>query len=130
MLTSATRPVPISNRAVKTTCSGRGRLVPHRDYASVVRDILQPSAALNPDYLNFQALLKDGRTLAGVVLSSDDKRLVLGDNTGKEITIPANEIDSLAPAALSVMPDNFRELLSEKELADLMAFLLTQPPSD
>jgi putative heme-binding domain-containing protein len=100
--------------------------LPQRDYASVLRDILDPNATLNPDYIGFVATLADGRTLSGVVLSKNEERLVIGDNTGKEIEIPASEVEQLAPSKVSVMPSNFRELLSEEQVADLMVFLLSE----
>ena len=101
--------------------------LPQRDYASVMRDIIDPNAAINPDYLNFQATLTSGRTHSGVVLSSNDERLILGDTDGKEVEIPAGDVEELAPSPISVMPNNFGELLSEAQLADLMTFLLTEP---
>ena len=39
--------------------------LPQRDYASVLRDVTQPSFAINPDYVSQTVLLADGRTLAG-----------------------------------------------------------------
>src|SRR5262249_44312636 len=45
----------------------------HRDYPSVLRDIENPSFAINPDHLTYTVNLKDGRTLTGVVRSSGDK---------------------------------------------------------
>src|SRR5581483_1684187 len=35
----------------------------HRDYASVLRDIREPSAALNPDHISYVLELSDGRVL-------------------------------------------------------------------
>jgi putative heme-binding domain-containing protein len=50
----------------------------HRDYASVKRDILDPSYAINPDHLSHLIRLVDGRTLTGVV-ADDDVNLSGGD---------------------------------------------------
>src|SRR5262249_36954784 len=38
----------------------------HRDYESVLRDIREPSAAINPDYITYIAELKSGRMLTGI----------------------------------------------------------------
>ena len=43
----------------------------HRDYASVYRDITQPSFAINPDYIPQTIILKDERVLSGVVRTDD-----------------------------------------------------------
>src|SRR5262249_3172810 len=55
----------------------------HRDYDSVLRDIRQPSAAINPDYITHLVELKNGKLLTGVLRTVDGK-LVVGDQQGKE----------------------------------------------
>ena len=44
--------------------------LPHRDYQSVLRDIVEPSAAINPDHVGYTLALKDGRVLSGVLVES------------------------------------------------------------
>ena len=46
-------------------------------YASVVRDIANPSFAINPEHLAYTVELDDGRTLAGMVQRRGDD-LVIG----------------------------------------------------
>ena len=36
----------------------------HRDYAGVLRDIVDPSATINPDAIGYHVLLDDGRTVS------------------------------------------------------------------
>src|SRR5262249_2671839 len=50
-----------------------------RDYASVLRDITQPSFAINPDHVTYVVDLKNGRTLTGVVRTVGGK-VQIGDN--------------------------------------------------
>ncbi len=38
----------------------------HRDYASVLRDIISPSFAINPDHLTYNVELKSGQVLSGL----------------------------------------------------------------
>src|SRR5206468_541434 len=38
----------------------------HRDYQSVLKDVREPSAALNPDHIAYTFELDDGRVLTGV----------------------------------------------------------------
>ncbi len=54
----------------------------HRDYASVMRDITQPSFAINPDYIPQTITLNDERVLQGVVRTVGDK-VHIGDKDGK-----------------------------------------------
>ena len=100
----------------------------HRDYASVIRDIQNPSATINPDYLGNSVLLADGRVLTGTLQTLSGK-LYLGDATGKLTHLDPNEIDTIKPAEVSVMPKGITEKLSADQMRDLMTFLLTMPPS-
>jgi putative heme-binding domain-containing protein len=97
-----------------------------RDYASVLRDVRQPSAAINPDYLSYFVELTDGRLLTGVVRTEGD-RLVVGDSAGKETAVPRNKVESLTPSPISVMPEGLDKTLGPDKLRDLLTFLLTEP---
>jgi putative heme-binding domain-containing protein len=100
----------------------------HRDYASVYRDIAQPSFALNPDFIPQTIQFADGRTIAGVVRTIDGK-LHIGDKDGKTTIADRNEIESMRPSAVSVMPDDLVKKLGPEQTRDLLTFLLTEPPS-
>src|SRR5262249_23504506 len=65
-----------------------------RDYASVMRDVTQPSFAINPDYLTYVVNLTDGRSLTGVV-RSDGSKLTVGDKDGKTTTVDRSAVESL-----------------------------------
>ncbi|MDP3070639.1 MAG: c-type cytochrome [Opitutaceae bacterium] len=100
----------------------------HRDYASVLQDIVEPSAAINPDRIAYVVELKDGTAAAGVVLDESPDAIVLADATGAKRTIPRPAIASLKASALSLMPPGLWQNLSTQEQRDLMTFLLIEPP--
>ncbi len=99
----------------------------HRDYASVLRDIQNPSFAINPDYLGNSVLLTDGRVLTGTLQTLDGK-LFVGEATGELTALNESEIVTIKPAEVSVMPKGIEEKLTPDQMRDLMTFLLTQPP--
>ncbi|MDY3554272.1 ThuA domain-containing protein [Gemmata sp. JC717] len=99
----------------------------HRDYASVLRDIAQPSFALNPDHITSVVTLKDDRVVTGVVRTNGDK-LHIGDRDGKTVTVAKGDVASLKPSPLSVMPDDLLKKLSPEQTRDLLTFLLTPAP--
>lgn len=99
----------------------------HRDYASVLRDVTEPSYAVNPDYVTHSIVLKDGRVLSGT-LRSDGDRLLVSDTEGKVTTIDRAEIDESVPSAKSIMPEGLPKRISETDLRDLMTYLLKKPP--
>jgi putative heme-binding domain-containing protein len=96
----------------------------YRDYASVLRDIVEPSAEINPDHLSYNVELTDGNVETGVILSNTPEKLVLGQVTGKSIEIPRAQIARAKPSAVSLMPEGLLKGLSDKRRRDLMTFLL------
>jgi putative heme-binding domain-containing protein len=100
----------------------------HRDYQSVFRDVTQPSFALNPDHLTYSVLLKDGRSLAGV-LRSDGDRVKVGDEKGNIVEVDRGEIESVKASNVSTMPVDLLKPLGDVRTRDLFAYLLSPPPS-
>lgn len=99
----------------------------HRDYASVWRDIVQPSAAINPDHLSYNVDLKDGEMVSGVVLEESAKHLTLGQATGESLRVPRAQIQGRDASSVSLMPEGLLNEVSEKDRRDLMTFLLMKP---
>ncbi len=99
----------------------------HRDYTSVMRDITQPSFAINPDYLASVVVLKDDRIIAGVVRTVGDK-LHIGDANGTTTVVDKTEVDSIKASPVSVMPDDLLKKLTPEQARDLLTFLLTPGP--
>jgi putative heme-binding domain-containing protein len=98
-----------------------------RDYASVLRDVANPSFAINPDYLTQVVELKTGRVLVGVVRTMG-ARLILGDANGKEYVIERDEVESITTSAKSLMPEGIDKKLGPEKMKDLLVFLLAEPP--
>lgn len=99
-----------------------------RDFASVHRDIADPNAAINPDYVAHEVALKNGTTVTAVVRPSGDGKFVLGLGAGATLEVAADEILSRQPLPTSLMPAKLDEALGARDFRDLMAFLLTEPP--
>ncbi len=99
----------------------------HRDYASVHRDISEPSYAVNPDYITHSVLLHDGRVLNGTLRNQGDQLLV-SDTQAKVTAVPRSDIEELKPASKSIMPDDVIKRLSLDRLKDLLTFLLMPAP--
>lgn len=103
-----------------------GNLV-HRDYASVVRDVTNPSFSINPDFISHTIAMQDGRVLTGVLQSRGDK-LLLGDEKGVVTELTSGQIESMKPSPLSVMPADLAKKLPADQMRDLLTYLMTRPP--
>ena len=102
----------------------------YRDYASVLKDILTPSAAINPNHLAYTIELKDGETLTGVVLDQTARELTLGQANGASLTVPRQKIARLSASSISLMPEGLWQGLNAADQRDLMTFLLTLSPKE
>jgi putative heme-binding domain-containing protein len=101
--------------------------LPHRDYHSVLRDIAEPSFAINPDFITHVVELKDGRRLTGA-LRAEGGRLYLGDAEGGTTSFGRDEVERLRVSPQSIMPEGLPKVLGPERMRDLMTFLLTEPP--
>lgn len=99
----------------------------HRDRESVIHDILQPSATINPDQSGSVVTLADGTVLNGIVRSLDDAKLILGLPAGSQIEIPRSKVAESKPLKTSLMPEGFGAQLTPEQREDLLTFLLVNP---
>ena len=102
--------------------------MPSRDYASNLRDILQPSHAINPEFIGHQVRLSDGTVLTGVLREQGGK-LILGDAQGRMQEIVRSDIEQMVASKLSVMPTGLIDKLDQTQVRDLMTYLMKLPPS-
>jgi putative heme-binding domain-containing protein len=99
----------------------------HRDYASVLKDIREPNAAINPDHVAYNVELTDGEPLNVVLKGDTADELTFADATGRTTRLAKKQVKSIKPATLSLMPEGLWAALSAEQQKDLMTFLLTTP---
>ncbi|MSR47037.1 MAG: DUF1080 domain-containing protein [Planctomycetes bacterium] len=90
----------------------------------LIESMLAPSRTISDQYRGLNVFLKNGDVLTGMPLISDDKHVLLVDLTGKQVDIPATQIERRKPATKSVMPESLADGLSYEQFADLTAWLL------
>lgn len=92
----------------------------------LIESILEPSRTVAPSYETWSVILTSGRVLTGVKVSENTTTLILGDDQGKTHEIPKAEIDESQSQPKSTMPEGLQKRLTDREFADLVAFLLSQ----
>ena len=95
----------------------------------LLEDILDPARNVDEAFRLTTVVTTDGRAISGLKLREDGGDLILADTLGKEIRIPAAEIDATSVSRLSPMPANVAELIGEENVPHLLEFLLQQRPS-
>jgi len=102
----------------------------HRDYASVLRDLEDPNATINPDAVAYQVTLKNGGSAVGTRIGETATELKLATPGGQVSTVKKSEILKTTALPVSLMPPGLLSVLSEQERKDLMTFLLTTSQRD
>jgi putative heme-binding domain-containing protein len=92
----------------------------------LIESILEPSRAIAPSFDTIVAALRDGRIVSGVKVAEDERMLTLGDDLGRTHEIAKADIDERQSQAKSTMPDGLEKRLTDRELLDLLTFLLAQ----
>lgn len=99
-----------------------------RDVGSILRDIKEPSATINPDYVAFNVFLNDGDCVNGFVRVQEQGSLTVLGVDGKETLIVQKDLRALRASAVSLMPTGLLDGLKESEIRDLLVFLNSEPP--
>jgi putative heme-binding domain-containing protein len=97
-----------------------------RGLERLLEDVLDPNRNVDGAFRATVVETKNGLIVTGLKLREEGTTLILGDNQGKEIRIPAEEIEEQRLSNLSPMPSNFSEQLNEEDLGSLIAYLLQQ----
>ena len=92
----------------------------------LLESILQPSRNIAPSYRTLNLRLSDGRILTGVQVAETVDTLTIGDTNGKTHVVRKADIEQRKTSSSSIMPEGLEKRLTRRQLADLIAFLLSQ----
>jgi putative heme-binding domain-containing protein len=94
----------------------------------VLEAILWPSRSISDQYQSWIVETKDGDTLNGLLVSEDDRKLVLktGDQPRPVEVLKAN-IKAKRLSKVSIMPENVLDGYSIQQISDLMAYVMSKP---
>lgn len=94
-----------------------------RSERDLLEAVLYPSASFVRSYEPFRVVTKDDRTLNGVLKKDAPDEIVIVVAADKEERVPRDQIESVAPSTISLMPAGLEQQLSVQEIADLLAFM-------
>ena len=92
---------------------------------AMYESILFPSAGISHNYENWMVLKEDGQSITGVLLSETESEVQLKDDKGIKHVIPVAQIDEKAKQKLSLMPADLHKELTQKDLVDLVEYMLS-----
>lgn len=89
----------------------------------LLRDILDPSAAIDAGYTNYIVETTEGETLTGFIASSSGASLTLTGSDGRDRVVPRSSIEEIRSQSISVMPEDFDAVITVDQMRDLIEFL-------
>jgi putative membrane-bound dehydrogenase-like protein len=122
-----------------TTCAkchrveGRGAdvgpdlsLIGRTDKRWIVESILQPSASVAPHYQTWRVDTVDGKYFTGLLVNTYLDESTYVDAKGDHIKVLAKDVADITAAKMSIMPDGLVDTLTDQEIRDLVAYLLSR----
>jgi putative membrane-bound dehydrogenase-like protein len=101
--------------------------VDRKNLEVLVPNIIDPSAVIREGFQQTIVTTVDGRVLAGLVTENTPDKVTIVDAKAVSVTLPKREIESLARADTSLMPEGILDALSDQELRDFFAYLRADP---
>ena len=92
---------------------------------ALAEKILDPNRNVSESFRNYTITLKDGKILSGLFRREEGEVIVFADITGKEFSVPKNEIAEQKASKYTLMPDHFGSVLSQDEFNALVTYLLS-----
>jgi putative heme-binding domain-containing protein len=86
--------------------------------------VLDPSREVDPRYVNYLVVTKRGTTATGIVAAETATSVTLKRAEGAEETLLRSDIESMQSSAQSLMPEGLEQQMSDRDLADVIAYLL------
>jgi putative membrane-bound dehydrogenase-like protein len=101
--------------------------IKNRGAEAIFLNLLDPNREVNPQYVNYVAVLTDGRTLSGMIASETATGIVLRRAENATDTIERDDLELLRSTRQSLMPEGLEKQLDPQAVADLIAYLLAVP---
>ncbi len=92
---------------------------------AIYESIFFPSAGISHNYENWMVMTVDGEMITGVLLGETDKEIQLKDAQGIKHVISTEDVEQKKRQQLSLMPEGLHKEMSEQELVDLVAYLVS-----
>lgn len=90
---------------------------------TLLRDILAPSEKISSGYDAYVVATSNGQQFSGVLAGESATSVTLRLADGAEKSLLRKDIESLAGAGVSLMPEGFAEALSPQDCADLLGWI-------
>jgi putative membrane-bound dehydrogenase-like protein len=109
-------------KAVGPNLSGVGAKLSRE---ALYESVLAPSAAISHSYETYTALMEDGRSISGLLVSQSPDQVVIRGADSIDVMLPAGQVEELVKQPVSLMPADLATTLSADELVDVVSWMET-----
>jgi putative heme-binding domain-containing protein len=101
------------------------RIAARRAPEFIMESILEPSKDIAPEFETVAIATKEGRVITGIRINETNFNIQLREENGRFHSLTKRDLDEVKVSKKSLMPENFGELMTVKELHDLFAYLMS-----
>jgi putative heme-binding domain-containing protein len=98
-----------------------------KDRNYLLTHIVDPSVYIRKEYMSYDARMKNGRVVTGLMAEQDAASVTLMDGEYRKTRLARSDIAKLDESEVSIMPEGLLDKLTPQQLRDLFAYL--QSPS-
>jgi putative heme-binding domain-containing protein len=99
--------------------------IQNRGPDAILLNVLDPNREVNPQYVNYLVVTKNGQSASGMIAGESATSITLRRGEGQSETILRSEIEELSSTGMSLMPEGVEKQVTVEAMADLLAYLAT-----
>ncbi|WP_185731264.1 PVC-type heme-binding CxxCH protein [Larkinella rosea] len=92
---------------------------------ALTEKILDPNRSISEAFRTYNIVLKNGQTQTGLYRRTEGEVMVFASPDGKEFSVAKNDMKEYKASKFTLMPDQFRHTIPEKDFYALVAYLLS-----
>ena len=89
----------------------------------LIESIIEPKAVITAGYSSILILMNDGKFLTGVKTNEDSSSIDIISKDGEAMHILKELVKKYKTQKISIMPGNFKDILSSDDIKNILAFL-------
>jgi putative membrane-bound dehydrogenase-like protein len=95
-----------------------------RGREAILVNVLDPNREVNPQFVTYAVVTKDGRTLSGMIAAETATSITLKRGENQQDVVLRIDIEELRSTGLSLMPEGLEKQLDQQQLADVIEFIM------
>jgi putative heme-binding domain-containing protein len=101
------------------------RIASRRAPEYLMESILQPSKDIAPEFEAVAVATKNGQVITGLRVNETNFDIQLREESGRFHSFLKRDLDEVQTLKKSLMPENFAEIMTVKDLHDIFAYIMT-----